>query len=339
LVTYFLPDVTPHQLSLTFVYCFVIIFLMINVAVIGAGRLGRLHIQKYKELKNVNLIGLCDIDREKADSAAWEFSVPAYYDYRELLNKVDAVSIATPTITHHKIAKYFLKQKIHCLVEKPFTLNLKEADELIRIAKHQKVILQVGHVERFNSAYVAVKDIVDEPKFIETHRLSPFSNRSLDVGVVLDLMIHDIDIILGLVKSKVRRIEAIGVKVLSDYEDIANVRITFKNGCVGNLTASRVSDEWMRKIRIFLPNKYISLDYKTAQASLYTKSANTISKKDLPIEKEEPLKKELESFIECITDNRTPLISGREGRQALAVALKIEKKIRNQYRRICQIKR
>ncbi|MDD4910590.1 MAG: Gfo/Idh/MocA family oxidoreductase [Candidatus Omnitrophica bacterium] len=301
----------------------------INIAVIGAGRLGRLHLRKYKEIGNVGLAGVCDVDGQKADSAACEFLTRAFHNYREIPQTVDAVSVATPTSTHYEVAEYFLKRGVHCLVEKPITLTLKEADALVKIARNNKAILQVGHVERFNSAFAAVKDMIKEPKFIEAHRLSPFPNRSLDVGVTLDLMIHDIDIILGLINSPIKRIDAVGVKVLSEYEDIANARISFKNGCVANLTASRVSEEWMRKIRIFLPQAYISLDYKAAEATLYTKKGGSISKQDLPIEKEEPLKKELESFVHCVAHKCQPLISGKEGRQALAVALKIQKKIRD----------
>ncbi|PIQ88826.1 MAG: hypothetical protein COV72_06005 [Candidatus Omnitrophica bacterium CG11_big_fil_rev_8_21_14_0_20_42_13] len=299
----------------------------IKVAVIGAGRLGVIHARIYKEIPRTELTGICDIDRLRADSAARTFGVAAYYGHQELFGKVDAVSIAVPTELHYKIGRDFLNSNIHTLIEKPFTINVRQADSLIKTAKHKKLILQVGHVERFNSVFAATRQIIKEAKFIECHRLSPFPNRSLDVGVVLDLMIHDIDIVLGLVNSGIKHIEAVGVKVLTKFEDIANARITFKNGCVANLTASRISDEVMRKIRIFQKNTYISLDYKDAQASVYKKEASQIIKQDLPIEKEQPLQKELAAFIDCIITKKEPLVSGEVAREALAVALKIQKQI------------
>jgi predicted dehydrogenase len=243
------------------------------------------------------------------------------------LDKIDAVSIAVPTNKHYEVAKDFIKQGIHVLIEKPITNNLIQAKELVKLAKKNKVILQVGHVERFNSAFTAIEYIVDNPRFIECHRLSPFPHRSLDIGVVLDVMIHDIDIILGLVKSNVQRVEAVGVPVLTFYEDIANVRLVFKNGCVCNLTASRISEEAMRKIRIFLADAYISLDYVNQEASLYKKENGQIIKNPLPIEKEEPLKKEIESFIDCVINHKKPLVSGLEAYQALKLANQILRKI------------
>jgi predicted dehydrogenase len=248
-------------------------------------------------------------------------------DYHRLLGKVEAVSIVVPTKLHFEVAEYFLRNNIPILVEKPFTPQLKQADILIRLAKKKNLILQVGHIERFNSAFAATLKLIKDPKFIECHRLSPFPNRSLDIGVVLDLMIHDIDIVLGLVNSPIKKIEAVGVKVLTNLEDIANARITFKNGCISNLTVSRVSDESMRKIRIFLENAYISLDYKNEEAFIYKKAVFSITKESLPIEKEQPLKRELSHFLECITENKEPLVSGEVARAALSVALKIQKQI------------
>lgn len=299
----------------------------IKVAVIGVGHLGSIHAKIYKELANCELTAVCDIDENRLKEISAGLAVRGYADYRELFGKVEAVSIATPTKTHYQIAADFLQQKIHCLVEKPFTTNLKEADALIKLAQKYRLILQVGHIERFNSAFAATKKLIKAPKFIECHRLSPFPNRSLDVGVVLDIMIHDIDIILGLVAAKIKSIAAVGVNVLTPFEDIANARITFENRCVANLTASRVSDEVMRKIRIFQEDTYISLDYKEAKASVYQKAGLAISKTDLPIEKEEPLPKELASFLECIANQKKPLVSGAVAREALAVALEIQKQI------------
>ena len=296
----------------------------LKIAVIGTGRLGNIHCRIYKELENVELAAVCDIDKGRADSVAKNLVASACYDYRGLLGKIDAVSIAAPTNLHYEIGRYFLSQGIHALIEKPFTPNLKEADALIKIARKNKLILQVGHVERFNSAFSAVKSIIQNPQFIECHRLSPFPNRSLDIGAVLDIMIHDIDIVLGLVNSPLKKVESVGIAVLTQFEDIANARLCFKNGCVANLTASRVSDEVMRKIRIFQKNTYISLDYKEAEASVYRKDGTQISKENLPIEKEEPLKKELASFVECVINRKEPLVSGEVAREALALALKIQ---------------
>lgn len=299
----------------------------LNIGVVGTGHLGSIHAKIYKEIPNCSLTAICDIDRERLGALSQALSVPAYSDYRELFGKVDAVSVAVPTNLHRKIAFDFLKHKIHTLVEKPFTLTLKEADSLIREAKKEKLTLQVGHIERFNSAFAATLKLIRHPRFIECHRLSPFPNRSLDVGAVLDIMIHDIDIILGLVPSKINKIESVGVNVLTQFEDIANTRITFKNGCVANLTASRVSDEVMRKIRIFQEDTYISLDYKEAKASVYKRTGAQITKEDLPIEKEEPLQKELQDFVNCILEGKTPLVSGPVAREALAVALKVQNQI------------
>ena len=299
----------------------------IKVGVVGIGYLGSKHAQIYQKIPNCSLVALCDIDKGLMEQASSSLKVPGYTDYRELFGKVDAVSIAVPTKLHYKVAKDFLMQGIHTLVEKPFTSNIKEAASLIRLARKSNLTLQVGHVERFNSAFSATLKLIEEPKFIECHRLSPFPRRSLDIGVVLDLMIHDIDIVLGLVNSPIKKIEAVGVAVLTQFEDIANVRLTFKNGCVCNLTASRVSDEVMRKIRIFQKDTYISLDYKDAKASVYKKVNSAIAKNDLPIEKEQPLEKELSSFVECIIENKEPLVCGEIAKDALEVALKIQEQI------------
>ncbi|HTY44707.1 MAG TPA: Gfo/Idh/MocA family oxidoreductase [Patescibacteria group bacterium] len=299
----------------------------LKVAVVGVGHLGNIHARLYQEIPECSLAAVCDTNPERLGQVAAELQVPGYRDYTELFGKVAAVSIAAPTALHHRIAHDFLGAGIHTLVEKPFTRDLKEADSLIRLAHARNLILQVGHVERFNSAFAAVEKLINEPKFIECHRLSPFPHRSLDIGVVLDLMIHDIDIVLGLVKSPLKKVEAVGVPVLTPFEDIANVRLTFKNGCVCNLTASRISDEPMRKIRIFLPHAYISLDYKHEEAFVYQKTGAGITKENLPIEKEQPLKKELASFVHCVLKNQTPLVDGKTARQALALALDIQKRI------------
>ncbi len=293
----------------------------------GVGHLGSIHAKIYQQTNGCQLVAVCDSNKTRLEEISKSLGIAGFTDYKELYGKVDAISVATPTKSHFEVAADFLKEKIHCLVEKPFTPTLKEADTLIDIAQKNDLILQVGHIERFNSAFGATLKLIKEPKFIECHRLSPFPNRSLDVGVVLDIMIHDIDIVLGLVNSEIKQIESVGVNVLTQFEDIANVRITFKNGCVANLTASRVSDEIMRKIRIFQEDTYISLDYKDAKASVYKKDASGITKDNLPIEKEQPLQKELQAFIDCVINHKEPLVSGKVARQALAVALEIQDQI------------
>jgi len=298
-----------------------------KVGVVGIGRLGSIHARVYAELDSVDLVGICDIDSKKLNSVANQFKTSAFLDYKELIDKVDAINIAVPTNKHYQIAKDFINRGVHVLIEKPITNDLNQAAELVELAEKNKITMQVGHVERFNSAICAVEKIVKNPRFIECHRLSPFPYRSLDIGVVLDVMIHDIDIILGLIKSELKTVEAIGVPVLTPFEDIANVRLTFENGCVCNLTASRVSEESMRKIRIFLSDTYISLDYGSQEASLYRKEGEQIIKESLPIEKEEPLKREIESFIDCVKNNKQPLVSGKEAYQALHLSDQILKKI------------
>ena len=258
----------------------------INVAVIGIGHLGLRHAQIYAQLENTNLVAICDIDQAKLETAKSLVNARFCTDYNHLFSlDLDAVSIVVPTAFHYRIARDFLLNNVDILLEKPITIKLKEADSLIKLAKKKRRILQVGHIERFNCAFQTTKEIIKNPKFIECHRLSPFPKRSLDIGVVLDLMIHDIDIILGLVNSKISRIEATGVNVLTKREDIANAHIVFKNGCICNLTASRVSDEVMRKIRIFQKNTYISLDYQIQEAFVYRKRKNEITKDSIPIEK------------------------------------------------------
>lgn len=299
----------------------------LRVAVVGVGHLGSIHAKIYRNIPDCSLVGVCDIEAGRLKAISSELGVAGYADYRELFAKVDAVSIATTTQAHFQIARDFLQNRIHTLVEKPFTTSLKDADILIKIARDSDLTLQVGHIERFNSAFSATRKLINHPKFIECHRLSPFPNRSLDVGAVLDIMIHDIDIVLGLVPSKIKKIESVGINVLTGFEDIANARISFENGCIANLTASRVSDDAMRKIRIFQENTYISLDYKEAQATVYRKDGLSIGKEDLPIEKEQPLEKELRSFVDCVLKHQEPLVSGSVAREALAVALTIQEQI------------
>lgn len=300
----------------------------IRVGVIGLGRLGSIHAKIYSALETVELAGICDIDEHAARLTAESLKTSWSTDYKKLLdNQLDAVNIVTPTILHYEIAKFFLQNKIHVLIEKPVTKTLKEAGDLMKIAHKNKLIMQVGHVERFNSAIQAVEKLSNKPRFIEVHRLGPFAPRVKDVGVVLDLMIHDIDIVLGLTKSKVKNIDALGIKILTNHEDIANARIRFKNGTVCDLTASRVTSDSLRKIRIFQDDCYISIDYMAQEAFIYRKINNQIVSEKIDIQKEAPLQKELASFIECIVNNKKPVVSGKEAYEALKVALDILKKI------------
>jgi predicted dehydrogenase len=299
----------------------------VKVGVIGVGSLGQHHARIYSRLPDVELVGICDIDKSRAKQIARKCRTSFCADYRDLYGNVDGVSIVTPTSTHKDIGLAFLGQGIHILVEKPITTSIEEADELLKRARDKNVILQVGHIERFNAGIQAIKAISSHPVFIECHRLSPFKKRSLDIGVVLDLMIHDIDIILNLVGSPVIKIDALGVKILTSYEDLANVRLQFENGAVCNITSSRVANKTMRKIRIFQEDAYISLDYEKQEAAIYKKSGMRITSRRIPIKKEEPLLLELKSFISCIKENSPPLVSGFEGREALRVALEIVKQI------------
>lgn len=307
----------------------------IKIGIIGIGHLGSRHLKVYSELaEKVDIVGICDVKAARTQKLAIHYKVPFFKDYKKLADKVDAVNICTPTESHCEIAKFFLNNHIHTFIEKPITTTITQADELIALAAQNNLKLQVGHIERFNSAFESIKHFTDNPLFIECHRLNHFPNRSLDIGVIMDLMIHDIDIILGIIPSPIKDIQAIGVNVLTPLEDIASVRITFENGCVCNLTASRVSDEVMRKIRIFQKDTYISLDYVKQEAYIYKKQKQQIVKHSLPIEKEEPLKRELEHFIDCVREDKIPLISGTEGREALTVALMISQKIRETQNKI-----
>lgn len=299
----------------------------IKVAVIGVGNLGSIHARIFAGLDNVTLVAVVDSDGKKAKKIARSLRCGHFTDYRKVFGLVDAASIVVPTNLHHAIARDFLQEKLHLLVEKPFTNTVKEADGLLQLAKVKNLVLQVGHVERFNAAILAIQKLPGEPKFIECHRLGPFAARVKDVGVVLDLMIHDIDIILAMVNSTVKSIEAVGVSVLTDHEDIANARINFQNGAVANITASRITPKSMRKIRLFQENAYISLDYEAQTASIYQKENGKIIRTRLNIKKEQPLQKELQAFIHCIREEKAPLVSGEQGRDALAIATEILNKI------------
>lgn len=297
-------------------------------AVIGVGHLGSKHAKAYTNIENVNLVGVCDTNEEKGRKIAKKYHTTYYPDYHELFDKVQAVSISVPTFLHYKIAKDFLANGIHVLIEKPITKTLEEADGLLEIAKKKNLIIQVGHIERFNSAVRAIEPYIKEPRFIECNRLGPFVERAADIGVVLDLMIHDIDIILGLIKRPVEYIEAVGIKMVSEHEDTANVRITFANNIICDLTASRVTKKSLRTIKISQEDSYIHLNYLTQSAVLYKRKNHHIKKKRIKIKKEDALKKELESFAYCVLNNKRPIVSGDEARNALNIAIDITKKIR-----------
>ena len=323
---------------LTFVEGFVIVWAMhkLRLAIVGIGHLGSKHLKVLNDLRQeVEIVAICDLKEDSLHLLAEQYHVPFVKNYQELEGKIDCVSLCVPTTSHFEIAQFFLNHNIHTFIEKPMTSTIQEAEKLNEIAEKRKLILQIGHVERFNSAFQSIERFLQKPLFIECHRLNLFPNRSLDIGVVMDLMIHDIDIILGLVKSPIEKIEAIGANVLTRLEDIANARVTFQNGCICNLTASRVSDEVVRKIRIFQPDSYISLDYVKQEAFIYRKHDNQIHKHALPIDKEEPLKKELKHFIECIRENKTPIVSGKEGQEALAIALQVTEQILKNIDQIC----
>jgi predicted dehydrogenase len=280
-------------------------------------------------MDDVDLVGVADIALENAQSVAENFNTNAYTNYQDLLGKVDAVSIVTQTPLHFSVSKEFLENNVDVLIEKPITTTLEEADTLIDIADARNAIIQVGHVERFNPAIIGIEDVISQPMFIESHRLSIYQERGTDVDVVLDLMIHDIDIILNLVKSKVKKIEAIGVSVVSPHTDIVNARLTFTNNCVANVTASRVSMKLMRKIRFFQKDTYISVDYANRDVIIARKDKDSSGVipgmviKERHFDQKDPLNAELRSFIRCVSTREVPIVSGHDGRNALKVALSI----------------
>ena len=301
----------------------------IKVGVVGVGHLGTIHAKVYSKMRNVELVGVCDCNLERALEIGKKYHTRSFADYEDLFGKVDAASIVVPTSLHYNIAKEFLKRGIHVLIEKPITKTLSEADELIEIAREKDLIIQVCHVERFNAAVMALEKYLKKPKFVECQRLGPFHKRVEDVGVVLDLMIHDIDIVIGLMKQDVVKIEAVGLSTMSAHEDVANVRLIFEDGTIADITASRVTKDVVRKIRIFQEDSYISLDYLNQDVTIFKKTGNKILKEKVKVKKVQPLDEELESFIGCVRTHQKPLISGVEGRRALQVALEIIEKIKS----------
>lgn len=309
----------------------------IRAGVIGVGYLGRFHAQKYAALDHVDLVGVADTDHARATEVAAEIGTEAVTDYRELLGRVDAVSIVVPTRFHHQVAAEFLRHGSHVLVEKPITTSLDEADDLIQLARRHDRRLQVGHLERFNAAVRELADVVGTPMFIESQRLAPFNPRGADVSVVLDLMIHDIDIILKLVDRPVVRIDANGAPVISSDIDIANARLQFDNGCVANVTASRVSLKAERKMRLFQRNSYIALDFQQRSLDIRSRvnsGRSTPAMEDIQSEQRtfddgDALRAEITHFVDCIRSGRDPLVTGADGRQALATAIEITRQLRD----------
>jgi len=331
----------------------------VRVAVLGVGSLGRHHARLYAALaaaREVEFTGVYDTNTAAAEHIASEHNTTAFNSLKAAVDSADALSIVTPTITHHELGLQLLSANRHVLVEKPITNTEEQAGELVQLAQERNLVLQVGHVERFNPVFTYLESVVTEPRFIETHRLSPYPKRSTDVGVVLDLMIHDLDIVLAFVKSSITSVDAVGVSVLSQNEDIANARLRFANGCVANVTVSRVNPERMRKIRVFSAGEqpsYVSLDYAEQKGYIYRlaradeKESSLLKKlllaKDstivtefagrkivrepVPITREEPLKLELKHFVECVRERQQPRVSGVAAKAALEVALEITRQI------------
>ena len=303
-----------------------------KVAVIGVGYLGEFHAQKYYKSQSADLIGIVDTNEQRCSKISKKINVNTYHNFKDIINYVDAVSIVVPTNLHFKIAKYFIQNKKHVLIEKPFTSNLKEARALKKLSEENNVILQIGHLERFNKAYTKLSEQIKRPMFIECNRISPFKIRGTEVDVIMDLMIHDLDIIISLNNSKIKSIQSNGINVLTNSIDIAHARILFDNGCVCNLSSSRISDKVERKMRVFQKNEYYSLDYQNSILDSYKKvkkdSMLSIEKYQEKFSGNDSLKEEIESFLHCINNEKRPIVNADDGINALQYALKISKIIK-----------
>jgi predicted dehydrogenase len=305
----------------------------IKIGVVGLGHLGNYHLQKYAKIDDCEIVAVSDTLIEQAGKAADTYHCRVFTDHRDLLDKVDAVSIAVPTGEHYKVARDFLTAGIDVLVEKPICATIEEADELIKLAGKNNLILQVGFVERFNPVIMALENVITRPLFIEVHRLHPFFERGTDVDVILDLMIHDLDIILKFVNSPLKSLEAVGVPVLSDKIDISNVRLSFASGCIANITASRISAKTMQKIRFFGPEGYHSVDCQKREILSFKKIVNNTGKpqiiqNNIEVGSHDPLEEEIRSFVHCVINRCTPIVSGSEARKSLELAAKITKKMK-----------
>ncbi len=308
---------------------------LIKVAVVGVGHLGKWHADKYAACADCDLVAVVDTNLDIARDIARKHGAEAYQDYRDIIPLVDAISLVVPTSLHYKIARDFLEAGIHCLVEKPVTETVAEAQTLIDIARDRSLALQVGHIERFNSVMIGIEERLQHPQFIESTRLAPFSLRATDVSVILDLMIHDIDIILDLVDSPIERISASGISVLSDTVDIANARIEFANHCVANVTASRISRKRERKLRIFQKDAYLSADFQEKIVAVNRKGETVneagykdITHEELRFEDNDALNLEVLDFIRAINTGDRPLVNGEDGRRALETAIAITSQIK-----------
>ncbi len=306
-----------------------------RTGVIGVGYLGRLHAQKMASFPDVRFVGVHDADPERAKSVAEEFGTTPFDSHERLLAEVDAVSIAVPTTAHYRIAMDAIRAGVHLLLEKPITADIRQARALVREAQKRRLVFQIGHVERFNTAVRDAVSFLTEPRFIECHRLGPFGGRGTDVDVVLDLMIHDLDLILSFVGSKVSRIQAVGVPVISPNVDIANARLTFANGCVANVTASRVSARKQRKIRIFQEDAYVSMDFVEHKIQIFRRTfpegkdgLPEISGELVETEKGDSLRDEIRSFLDCASTGAAPKVSGADGMAALETAFRILRRMR-----------
>src|SRR5436853_5783200 len=299
----------------------------LRIGVVGVGHIGSNHARLYAEIPSAEFTAVYDVDHFRSRTIGGKFGAIPAGSLDEFIGMVDAASVATPTNTHYAVAQSLLMKDKHVLVEKPITDNTAHAAELADLAARNGLILQVGHVERFNPILGALEKHLTHPRFIEAHRLRPYSERGSDIGAVLDLMIHDLDVILHFVRSPLWSIDAVGVPVLSRSEDIANVRLHFEDGCVANVTASRISPERMRKIRIFQEDAYLSLDYQNQSGEIYRRVGGRITRDRVEIEREEPLKLQLASFIECASTGREPRVSGSQATAALKLAVEITKRI------------
>lgn len=297
------------------------------MGVAGVGAIGQNHARVLSELPGVRLTAVFDTDPARAAELAAKFGTRPVTTLEELAACTEAVTIATPTVAHYETGRRLIELGRHILIEKPITDNTEQALELVALAKQHGRVLQVGHIERFNPVMSLLEKRLTAPRFIEAHRLSPFPNRSIDIGVVLDLMIHDLEIILHLVKSPVENIDAVGVPVLTRREDIANARLRFANGCVANITASRISPEKLRKLRVFQSDAYLSLDYQAQEGKIFRRTATGIVAEEVTVEKDEPLKLELEAFANCARHGHEPKVGGQEATAALELAIEITRRI------------
>lgn len=300
----------------------------LRCGVVGVGYLGQHHARIYRSMPGVNLQGVFDLDRSRAESVAGTHGCRVFESLSDLARACDAVSVVVPTDRHCEVAIDLLGQGCHLLIEKPLCQNLAEAEAILRAARAAGVVVQVGHIEHYNPVMAFLEQSVNQPRFITADRLAPFNPRGTEVGVVLDLMIHDIGIILQLVKAPLERIDAVGVQVLTGTEDIANARMTFADGCVANLNTSRVSQKKVREIRVFQPNVYLSLDFMNQSGHLLRKQGLDLAREEIPLLKGEPLALELASFVECVRGRSAPKVSGQMGKSALEVAIAVTDAIR-----------